>query len=107
MRHLVCVLGLAGILAVSLLPIAPASAGDLVAQGYGGVNRDPSNGLGVYNDRNRIFSGRDKVNEMNPVYVPGQSCCPQPQPSPVWVPGTWAWNGFGWVWVPGYWAWQP
>ncbi len=22
---------------------------------------------------------------------------------PVWIPGRWAWNGFGWVWVPGHW----
>lgn len=22
---------------------------------------------------------------------------------PVYVPGYWAWNGWGWVWIPGYW----
>jgi hypothetical protein len=27
------------------------------------------------------------------------------QASPLWVPGYWAWNGFGWVWMPGYWTW--
>lgn len=23
--------------------------------------------------------------------------------APIWVPGYWAWNGWGWVWFPGYW----
>jgi hypothetical protein len=27
------------------------------------------------------------------------------QPSPLWVSGYWAWNGFGWVWMTGYWTW--
>jgi hypothetical protein len=27
------------------------------------------------------------------------------QPTPVWVPGFWAWNGVDWVWVPDHWAW--
>ena len=26
-----------------------------------------------------------------------------PAPQPVWVPGSWWWNGFQWVWQPGYW----
>ena len=24
-------------------------------------------------------------------------------PAPAWIPGQWAWNGWGWVWQPGYW----
>ena len=25
------------------------------------------------------------------------------RPAPVWTPGQWVWNGWGWVWQPGYW----
>src|SRR5262245_16430388 len=27
-----------------------------------------------------------------------------PAPGPIYVPGQWTWNGWGWVWQPGYWA---
>ena len=27
-----------------------------------------------------------------------------PAPQPVWVPGSWWWNGFQWVWWPGHWV---
>ena len=26
------------------------------------------------------------------------------RPVQVWVPGQWAWNGYGWVWYPGHWG---
>jgi hypothetical protein len=81
-----------------------ASAGE-PDRGFGGVNRDPSGGVGTYVDPRRGVTGRDHVNEMNPVYVPGQSSSPAGAASgPVWVPGSWWWNGYGWVWIPGYWV---
>jgi hypothetical protein len=27
-----------------------------------------------------------------------------PMVQPVWFPGQWAWNGYGWVWFPGHWG---
>jgi hypothetical protein len=27
-----------------------------------------------------------------------------PAPTPVWVPGRWWWDGWGWRWTPGYWV---
>src|SRR5262249_59091049 len=28
----------------------------------------------------------------------------RPAPGPIYVPGQWTWNGWGWVWQPGYWS---
>jgi hypothetical protein len=67
---------------------------------FGGVNRDPSGGFGVYRDPRAGTTGRDHVNEPNPVYRPG---APLPAPGPTWVPGFWWWDGYQWVWYPGHW----
>jgi hypothetical protein len=29
---------------------------------------------------------------------------PAVQPAPMYVPGQWVWNGYGWVWQPGSWT---
>jgi|GEM_PF-2059708 YXWGXW repeat-containing protein len=26
---------------------------------------------------------------------------------PLWVPGTYVWNGIDWNWAPGHWVWEP
>jgi hypothetical protein len=108
MEHVTRVLIVIAIL-TGLLGPALASAAD--ATGFGGINRDPSNGIGAYVDRQRALTGRHHTNEMNPVYVPGHVYAPAPPvavypgPAPVWVPGFWVWDGFAWAWVPGYWTW--
>lgn len=45
---------------------------------------------------------------------PGWTYAPAPPPSPYYppqfrdyVPGQWAWNGYGWIWVPGHWEYLP
>ncbi len=30
---------------------------------------------------------------------------PDPGSRPIWVPGSWCWNGSEAVWVPGHWVW--
>lgn len=40
------------------------------------------------------------------VIVTNQVVVVDPVPQPVWVPGSWWWNGFQWVWWPGHWALQ-
>lgn len=37
--------------------------------------------------------------KFGPTFVPGI-----PPSRPLWVPGLWVWNGFGWIWVPGHWV---
>jgi hypothetical protein len=43
------------------------------------------------------FRGPGVVVAPPPVFV-------APAPRAFWVPGGWAWSGFGWVWMPGHWA---
>ena len=39
--------------------------------------------------------------------VPSESIGITPGYRPLWVPGTYLWNGFKSVWVPGHWVWEP
>jgi hypothetical protein len=39
--------------------------------------------------------------------VPSESIGITPGYRPLWVTGTYLWNGFESVWVPGHWVWEP
>ena len=39
----------------------------------------------------------------SPVIITTPVIVVNPAPQPVWVQGSWWWNGFQWVWIPGYW----
>ncbi len=43
---------------------------------------------------------------MPPARPPTREVFPDPGYRPIWIPGTYHWNGFGSTWEPGHWVWQ-
>src|SRR5262249_19528717 len=95
-RVLALALGITVLIGVA---IAPASAGQLVGQSsVFPVPRDP-------------WASWGRQHQHETVVVPspgGVAAAPgvvgAPMVQPVWYPGQWVWNGYGWFWGPGQWA---
>jgi len=88
-----------GITVLVGVAIAPASAGQFVGQSsVFPVPRDPWASWGVQHRHTTVVVPAPG----SVAVVPGGVGTPMIQP--VWYPGQWAWNGYGWVWVPGHWA---